>query len=96
MHVGEMVPVTYEAVDGFDRKINKTVTGRCVFVHPEGRYATVEVPSGLRVTVYPPSRVGSLYDGTDAEVEKNRQYYRQHRDEINARRRAKWRAKESL
>ena len=62
MHVGEKVPVTHHSVDYHNHQITKTEVGRCVWVHPQGLFATVQLPSGIKVTVYPPRRVGSDYE----------------------------------
>lgn len=66
MHVGESCSVTYDAVDDFGRAITKTVRGLVEYVHPEGRYASVRVPSGYLVTVYPPRRVGGMFEAPQA------------------------------
>ena len=64
MHVGEKISVTYQTVDQRNHPTIKTVTGRCVWVHPQGLFATVQLPSGYKVTVYPQRRVGSDYEKT--------------------------------
>ena len=71
MHVNERVSVTYAAVDDLGRQTTKTATGRCVFVHPDGRFATVRLPVGYCVTIYPPRRIGSYYINLGSQVRRS-------------------------
>jgi len=63
MHVGQNVKVVIETYVGESQTaltapVKKLVTGKVEYVHPEGRFATVRVPKGYCVTIYPIRRAG--------------------------------------
>ena len=60
MKIGDKVCVKiHSPISDEQRKAGmKTVCGRVVYIHPLRRFATVRVPAGYRVTIYPSWRGG--------------------------------------
>lgn len=54
--VGQTVRVAFSTYDDTGAAKVRTVQGRCIFRHPEGRFASVRVPAGYCVTLYPRRR----------------------------------------
>lgn len=54
--VGQTVRVAFSACDDTGATKVRTVQGRCIFRHPLGRFATIRVPAGYCVTLYPARR----------------------------------------
>ncbi|MBQ1805750.1 MAG: hypothetical protein II010_07580 [Oscillospiraceae bacterium] len=56
IRVGQTVRVAFSATDDTGTTKVRTVQGRCIFRHPLGRYASICVPAGYCVTLYPRRR----------------------------------------
>ena len=54
--VGQTVRVAFSTYDDTGTAKVRTVQGRCIFRHPQGRFASVRVPAGYCVTLYPRRR----------------------------------------
>lgn len=54
--VGQTVRVAFSTCDDTGTTKVRTVQGRCIFRHPQGRFASVQVPAGYCVTLYPARR----------------------------------------
>ena len=54
--VGQTVRVAFSTYDDTGSAKVCTVQGRCIFRHPQGRFASIRVPAGYGVTLYPRRR----------------------------------------
>lgn len=54
--VGQTVRVAFSTCDDTGTTKVRTVQGRCIFRHPLGRFASIRVPAGYCVTLYPRRR----------------------------------------